>query len=172
VTTSEQAVATDSPKVRTGIVVCSDRARSGEYVDKSGPAAATWLNAQGYESCGITVIADDAKALERAVREFAETCPLIVVSGGTGIGERDITPQTLDKFCDYEIPGVGEVLRAESLKLTPNAWLSRCSAWMLGRRLVLALPGNPKAVVEQLDILGQMLPKAMRSINGTCDHRK
>lgn len=153
------------------IVVCSDRARAGVYEDASGPAARKWLEAKGWNVAGVHVIPDDPQRLKEVVSESAESAHMIVISGGTGIGERDITPQTLASLCDFEIPGVGEILRAESMKITPNGWLSRCGAWVLRRRLVLALPGNPKAVVEQLGILESMIPKAMRALAGTCEHR-
>jgi molybdenum cofactor synthesis domain-containing protein len=153
------------------VIVCSDRARAGTYEDRSGPAARDWLESKGWTVTQVKVIPDDPKLLKSSVTEAAETSQLIVVSGGTGIGERDITPQTLAEFCDFEIPGVGEILRAESMKITPNGWLSRCGAWVFGRRLVVALPGSPKAVVEQLNILEPMIPKAMRALAGTCEHR-
>ena len=91
---------------------------------------------------------------------------------GTGLGPRDITPQVLDGACDYGIPGFGELLRQGSLKYSLNAYLSRCGGWVKGRTLVLALPGNPKAVVEQLDILADLLPHALKSLQGKCDDRR
>jgi len=154
------------------VVVCSDRASSGTYEDKSGPAAIGWLKGHQFVQGGYHVIADDIQMLKRIVLNDANTHDLVVISGGTGVSPRDITPQTLKTICDYEIPGIGELLRAGSLKYSLNAYLSRCGGWVLGRSLVLALPGNPKAVVEQLDILSDLLPHALKAIAGNCDHRR
>jgi len=157
---------------RTSVIVCSDRASSGTYEDKSGPAAQAWLEKKGFRIGDYALIADDIQLLKRTVSEHAESHSLIVISGGTGISPRDITPQTLRTLCDYEVPGLGEMLRAGSIKYSLNAYLSRCGGWVLGHTLVLALPGNPKAVVEQLDILADLLPHALKAVAGACDHRR
>jgi molybdopterin biosynthesis enzyme MoaB len=78
----------------------------------------------------------------------------------------------LDKVCDFAVPGFGEMLRAGSLKYSLNAYLSRCGGWVKGRALVLALPGNPKAVTEQLGIMKDLLPHALQSVRGECKHRR
>lgn len=155
------------------VIVCSDRARAGLYDDESGPAAAGWLEAHGFPAAAPRVVPDEPVELERAVdAALSLSAQLVVVSGGTGLGPRDITPQTLDRICDYPIPGFGELLRRESLKYSLNAYLSRCGAWVKGRTLVLGLPGNPKAVREQLDILSDLLPHALKSLDGKCKDRR
>ncbi len=155
------------------MIVSSDRAHRGEYTDESGPAAMAWLAKRGYETLGCLVVSDDASPLRDAVAQFVERgAEVVVISGGTGLGPRDITPQTLDACCDFSIPGIGEHLRRESLKYSLNSNLSRCGAWAKGQRLVLALPGNPKAVAEQLEMLEDLIPHAIWSLRGECHHRR
>lgn len=162
-----------SPPRPAAIIVSSDRAYEGTYQDQSGPAATRWLTSHGFTVVKSRVLADDPAMLQHAVSDLVmEEIPLIVISGGTGLGPRDITPQTLDQVCDYGIPGFGEILRRESLKYSLNAYLSRGGGWVKGRSLILALPGHPKAVVEQLSMLEDLLPHALKAVAGTCNHRR
>jgi molybdenum cofactor synthesis domain-containing protein len=155
------------------VIVSSDRASDGTYEDRAGPAAAEWLAARGFDVLAKTVVPDEIPALREQLEvDVARGARLVVISGGTGLGPRDVTPQMLDAACDYAIPGFGELLRAESLKYSKNAYLSRCGGWVKERALVLALPGNPKAVVEQLAILEDLLPHALDSLRGACKHRR
>ena len=154
------------------VITSSDRASSGVYEDKSGEQACLWLRQNRFKIESSMVIPDDAKALETAIDACLKVSDLVVISGGTGIGPRDITPQTLDQICDYSIAGFGELLRKESLKYSLNAYLSRCGGWVKNQTLLLALPGNPKAVVEQLDILKDLLPHALLALRGKCAHRR
>lgn len=154
------------------IIISSDRAHAGTYEDKSGPAARAWLEAHGFAVKGLDVVPDEPTALRETIGSFVERgVDVLVISGGTGLSPRDVTPQVLDQVCDFHIPGFGEMLRQGSLKYSPNAYLSRCGGWVKGGTLVLALPGNPKAVTEQLDILGDLLPHALKNIRGECKHR-
>ncbi len=158
-------------KHQVAVIVSSDRAHAGTYVDESGPAAAAWLEEHGFAVASITVVADEPADLNGAIIG-AKDADLIVLSGGTGISPRDVTPQTLDAICDYAIPGIGELLRAGSLKYSLNAYLSRCGGWVKDGQLILALPGNPKAVVEQLGIVADLLPHAVTAVKGKCHHRR
>jgi len=158
--------------VSVSIIVASDRAKQGVYEDLSGPAARRWLQDHGAEVRTLEVVSDDQESIAAACRGVLDSSQLIVISGGTGLGPRDVTPQTLDNFCDYTIPGIGELLRRESLKYSLNAYLSRCGGWVKDRTLLLALPGNHKAVFEQLEILTDLLPHALESVQGKCKHRR
>jgi len=158
-------------KRTAAVIVSSDRAHAGTYVDESGPAVRAWLEDQGYEVASLTVVADEPADLNGAILG-AKGIDLIITSGGTGISPRDVTPQTLDAICDYSIPGIGELLRAGSLKYSLNAYLSRCGGWVKDGSLILALPGNPKAVVEQLGIISDLLPHAVSAVKGKCGHRR
>lgn len=159
--------------VNCAIIISSDRASSGEYQDRSGAIATSWLRERGFVCHPPQIVADNTNDLTNAVSQaISNKADLIVISGGTGLGPRDLTPQTLEKICDYQIPGFGELLRKESLKYSLNAYLSRCGAWLKDRCLILALPGNPNAVREQLDILADILPHALKAIVGKCDDRR
>lgn len=159
--------------LKAAVIVTSDRASAGTYADESGPAAAEWLEARGYALLHTVVVADDQNAVVNALLSALDhKADLVVTSGGTGLGPRDVTPQALDRACDYHVPGIGELLRRDSLKYSLNAYLSRCGGWVKERTLILALPGNPKAVVEQLDILADILPHALASVRGECKHRR
>src|SRR3989338_7793824 len=156
---------------RSHIIVSSDRASQGTYKDESGPAAQKWLKKNKFNTTGITVIPDDEERLRMEVLMALHNVELLVVSGGTGVGPRDITPQVVKSVADYEIPGFGELLRQESLKYSLNSYLSRCGAYVKNNKLILVLPGNPKAVTEQLNILKDLLPNALCALKGECKHR-
>jgi molybdenum cofactor synthesis domain-containing protein len=165
----------DAPKapLRAAVIVTSDRAHAGTYDDQAGPAAVRWLAAKGFDLIDKVVIPDDgATIVDTLVAMVDKKVDLVVTSGGTGLSPRDVTPQALDRACDYHVPGIGELLRQESLKYSLNAYLSRCGGWVKERTLVLALPGNPKAVTEQLDILAELLPHALSAVRGECKHRR
>ena len=155
------------------VIVSSDRAHTGTYEDLSGPAAKDWLESKGFNVVNKVVVPDEAGPLREMLDTYVSRgIQLIVISGGTGLGPRDITPQVLDAACDYAVPGFGEMLRQGSLKYSLNAYLSRCGGWVKGRTIVLALPGNPKAVVEQLSIMQDLLPHALKSMQGKCSDRR
>ena len=156
---------------KSHVIVSSDRAAQGTYKDEAGPAAEQWLKKHGYQNTGITIIPDDEERIRMEVLMTLHEAELIVVSGGTGLGPRDVTPQVIKSISDYEIPGFGELLRKESLKYSLNSYLSRCGGYVKNNKLILALPGNPKAVTEQLDILKELLPNALCALRGECSHR-
>lgn len=161
------------PNRQVGIIVSSDRAHSGTYDDLSGPAARDWLGKAGFDVLDLMVLPDEPQELLDALDGFqSRGAAMVIVSGGTGLSPRDKTPQTVDKFSDYQIPGFGELMRQGSMKFSLNAYLSRCGGWVKDRMLILALPGNPKAVCEQLDILADLLPHALKSLHGECVHRR
>ena len=108
------------------------------------------------------IVPDDKKRIQETVRSFsAQGCGLILATGGTGIGERDVTPEALREIMRVEIPGFGEVMRAESMKLTPNAILSRNLAAVIDDSLVIALPGKPSGAVECLGFVEGAIPHAV-----------
>lgn len=155
------------------VIISSDRASQGIYEDRSGPAVRDWLSRNQYLCEDVKVIPDLREPLVDSVAAATDaSCDLVIISGGTGLGPRDITPQVLVSICDYEIPGFGELMRKESLKYSLNAYLSRCGGFVKQRSLVLAVPGNPKAAVEQLDALADLMPQAIESIHGRCKHRR
>ncbi len=158
-------------QLKSHILVSSDRASHGSYKDESGPAAEKWLKKHKFQCTGVTVIPDDEERIRVEVLMALHDVDFLIVSGGTGLGPRDVTPQVVRSISEYEIPGFGELLRQESLKYSLNSYLSRCGAYVKNNKLILALPGNPKAVTEQLDILKDLLPNALCALKGECKHR-
>ncbi len=145
----------------------SDRAAAGKYEDRSGPVLRRFLAEWGLDVLDVSVIPDDAAGLEAAVgRWLAAGVSLGLASGGTGLGPRDVTPQTLAAWCDYEVPGIGEWIRAESAKHTGSAWLSRGGAYVKRGLLVVALPGSPRALEQILPGLGPIVQHALRMMDG------
>ncbi len=151
---------------KAAFLVMSDRAASGEYEDKSGPVLKEVLEGAGAEIVAHNVIPDDAEAIEQNIRSVCgEHKPdLLIASGGTGPGPRDVTPDVLEEISDRMLGGLGDVLRTESLHFTDTAWLSRMSAGMVGPTLVITFPGSPKAVKECWDILEPFLGDALDKI--------
>lgn len=135
----------------TGIITISDRASQGVYEDLGGPALKQAAAGYGWTVQAEAIVPDDEAQIQQAIRSFsAQGCGLILTTGGTGVADRDVTPEAIRAIMRVEIPGFGEVMRMRSLELTPNAILSRCLAAIVDRSLVIALPGKPKGAVECL----------------------
>lgn len=151
---------------KVAFLIMSDRAASGEYEDKSGPVLKTLLQEAGADIVAHEVIPDDAETIESSIRAICTTHKpaLLIASGGTGPGPRDVTPDVLEAISDRMMHGLGDVLRTESLYFTDTAWLSRMTACMVGATLVIAFPGSPKAVKECWDILEPFLGDALDKI--------
>lgn len=162
---------------RAMVVVSSDRAFQKVYADEAGPVAKAWLEDHGFFVPKVLVVPDDREALLKALEDHhhdpekpQDSMDLIVVSGGTGLGPRDHSPQVIARYADYEIPGFGEIMRSESRSYSPKALLSRCGAWVIGTQLIIAVPGSPKATKEQLDICRDLIPAALKALKNQCDH--
>ncbi len=142
-----------------GIVTISDRASAGDYKDLGGPALKKFSQEAGWQVLCEAVVPDDAARIQEAIRSFArQGCGLILTTGGTGIGPRDVTPEAIRAIMRVELPGFGEVMRAESMKITPNAILSRSLAAIVDDALVIALPGKPSGAVECLGFVVGAIP--------------
>ena len=147
---------------RIGIIVTSDRASAGTYTDLGGPAIRAAMSA--YLTSPWTdfyrLIPDDFATIVDTINALADTesCDLIVTTGGTGPAPRDVTPEATAAACDKLLPGFGEQMRAASLKFVPTAILSRQTAGIRGRSLVINLPGKPKSIRECLDAVFPAVP--------------
>jgi molybdopterin adenylyltransferase len=146
-------------QIVTGIITISDRASAGEYKDLGGPALKEAAQKAGWQVLAEAIVPDDASQIQEAIRSFSQQgCGLILTTGGTGIGPRDVTPEAIRAIMRVELPGFGEVMRAESMKITPNSILSRSLAAIVDLSLVIALPGKPSAAVECLGFVQDAIP--------------
>lgn len=149
--------------METGILTVSDRAFAGEYEDHGGPALRSAAQGYGWRVTAEAVVPDDLARIQTAIRAFsAQGCGLILTTGGTGIAERDVTPEAIRGIMRVEIPGFGETMRMRSLEITPNAILSRALAAVVDRSLVIALPGKPSGAVECLGFVHGAIDHAVR----------
>lgn len=156
---------------RVALIVLSDRAASGQRADACLPVLRDRLGDE-YEIVRETVLPDDAGALQAELIDLCDSrvASLIFTSGGTGLGPRDRTPQATAAILDYEVPGIAEAIRSESIRIVKNAMLSRGIAGVRHRTLIINLPGSPKAVGESLDVVLPVLPHAMELLSGDVDH--
>lgn len=149
-------------QITVGIITISDRATAGEYSDLGGPALKEAAAKYGWQVLSEAVIPDEISRIQETVRAFADQgCSLILATGGTGIAARDVTPEAIRAVMRVELPGFGETMRRESMKVTPNAILSRSLAAVVERSLVLALPGKPSGAVECLSFVVGAIPHAV-----------
>lgn len=151
------------------MLTISDGVAAGTREDASGDALAERLAALGY-AVERGVVPDDLSAIVAQVQAQAGQCRLVVSTGGTGLGPRDVTPQALQQTLDYEIPGFGEVMRAAGRRGTPMADLSRSLAGVRGRSLLVAVPGSLSGATESLDALVPLLAHALETLGGHTQH--
>jgi molybdopterin adenylyltransferase len=142
-----------------GIITISDRASAGDYKDLGGPALKDVAQKSGWQVLCEAVIPDEMNQIQETIRSFSKQgCGLILATGGTGIASRDVTPEAIRAIMRVELPGFGEVMRAESMKITPSSILSRSLAAIIDESLVIALPGKPSGAVECLDFVAGAIP--------------
>jgi molybdopterin adenylyltransferase len=155
---------------RIGVLTISDRASRGEYEDRSGPAIEAALRAYLQTPCEflLRLVSDERPAIEASLRELADAgCALICTTGGTGPAPRDVTPEALEAVCDKLLPGFGESMRRASLDAgVPTAILSRQTAGILGKSLVVTLPGKPASIRVCLDAVFPAIPYCIDLIGG------
>lgn len=152
-------------QIQVGIITVSDRASQGVYEDLGGPALKKAAEGYGWEVVAEAIVPDDMQRIQSAVRSFsAQGCGLILTTGGTGIAERDVTPEALRGIMRLEIPGFGEAMRMRSLELTPNAILSRSLAAVVDHSLVIALPGKPQGAVDCLSFVVGAIPHSVKVV--------
>ena len=157
-----------------GILTVSDKGAAGEREDTSGAEIRRLLSGLGVSVERYEVIPDERSTITQRLIDWADAAALdlIVTTGGTGLGPRDVTPQATRDAIDYEAPGLGEAMRAEGLRHTPMAMLSRAVAGVRGRTLIVNLPGSPKGARESLSVLLPVLPHALELLRGEpSEHR-
>jgi molybdopterin adenylyltransferase len=155
-------------QIQVGIITISDRASAGDYQDLGGPALKGAAQKAGWQVLAEAIVPDDANRIQDTIRSFSKQgCGLILATGGTGIGRRDVTPEAIRAIMRVELPGFGEVMRAESMKITPNSILSRSLAAIVDHALVIALPGKPSGAVECLGFVQGAIPHSVALAQGT-----
>ena len=156
---------------RAFVLTVSDGVVHGERVDESGAVAAQLLTDEGLP-VDRAVVPDDADEIEAALRGQVELgTALVITTGGTGLGPRDVTPEATRRVLEREAPGISELLRMEGLRKTSHSALSRGVAGTTRSTLIVNLPGSRKAVEEGLGVLIPLLPHAMDLVAGRTDHK-
>jgi molybdenum cofactor synthesis domain-containing protein len=150
--------------LRFGILTVSDRSSRGERADLSGPALADAVRARGWLASLLDVVPDSRDQISSTLTAWCARGDLdvILTTGGTGFAPRDVTPEATRAVIERDAPGLAEVIRAESLKVTPHAMLSRAVSGIRGQTLILNLPGSPKGAVESLQVVAGVLEHAVQ----------
>ena len=167
------AVDTESAPITVGILTCSDRGARGERADVSGPTLHNLvIDRLGGVVRQYRVVPDERGPIEAALREWADDhrLDLVLTTGGTGLATRDVTPDATRAACEREVPAIAQAMILASLAVTPYAMLTRATAGIRKRTLVVNLPGNPKALTENFDAIAEVLPHAIDIIRGVDTH--
>jgi molybdopterin adenylyltransferase len=151
-------------------ITVSDSRRGVDRDDRSGDVIVARFALLPADVVVRRRVADDVEEIRAAVRECVGQTDVVILTGGTGLGPRDVTPQALLPMLDYEVPGMAEVMRHQGLQSTPHAMLSRQIVGVIDGCLVLSLPGSPRAVAECLDAVWPALPHALELLAGDTRH--
>ena len=159
-------------QIAVGIITISDRASRGLYDDLGGPALKQAAVGYGWSVLAEALVPDEVREIQRAIREqINRGCHLILTTGGTGVALRDVTPEAVRAIAVRELPGFGEIMRSESMKITRNAILSRNLAAVVDQSLVICLPGKPSGAVECLGFVVGAIPhcvEVLREVPTSC----
>jgi molybdenum cofactor synthesis domain-containing protein len=150
------------------ILTISDRSARGQRADESGPSLAEAVRAQGWVIDQMKIVPDEREIIEKTLINWTDEgkVEIILTTGGTGFSPRDITPEATLKVIERQAPGLAEAMRQSSLAVTPHAMLSRAVAGIRRRTLIVNLPGNPKAALENLQVILPVLPHAAQLLAG------
>ena len=154
--------------IKTAVLTISDKGSRGERKDLSGPVLKEMMKEIGAEIVYEEIIADEKKAIKKAIIKIADQrkADLILTTGGTGFAERDITPEATLEVIEKEVPGIPEKIRADTISITPQAALSRARAGIRAKTLIINFPGSPKAVRECLESVIDIIPHGVKILKG------
>ena len=157
-----------SARLRAGILTVSDRSSQGLREDASGPELERILRSRGFEVMWTDVVPDEEDEIRKLLIRWADeyNADLILTTGGTGLSPRDVTPEATIAVSERLVPGLAEAMRAESLKKTPHAMISRAVAGIRGRSLIINLPGSPRGARENLEVVLPALEHAISKLQG------
>ena len=154
--------------LNVGVLTISDKGSRGERRDESGETAAGILEGEGFIILKRKIVPDDRRKIAETLMHWTDRggLSLIVTSGGTGLSPSDVTPQAMEDVIEYPVPGISEAMRAESLKKTPHAMLSRALSGVRGSCLIINLPGSPGGVRENLSVVLPALKHGLAKLGG------
>jgi molybdenum cofactor synthesis domain-containing protein len=154
--------------IRVGIITVSDRSSRGEREDLSGPEIRRWAERMGHSVEAESIVPDERERIQAELIAYASRgIDLILTTGGTGFAPRDVTPEATLAVIDRAAPGFAEAMRHRSLAITPHAMLSRAVAGIRGASMIVNLPGSPKAVRENLEVIEKAVPHAVELLRGS-----
>ncbi len=156
--------------IQAAVLTVSDSCSRGEKADLSGPAVAEALRRRHFQIVSQSVVPDDSRLIQNKLIELCGSARFVVTTGGTGIAPRDVTPEATRAVCDRLLDGIAEQMRAQGMRKTRFAALSRAVCGVRGSAVILNLPGNPAGAVESLEAVVDLLPHALDLLAGKTRH--
>lgn len=163
-------MSSSTPELTAAVVTVSDSSSRGERADLGGPAVAAALEKKNFKVIAREIVPDEEKAIREILVRLTGQVRFVVTTGGTGIAERDVTPEATRAVCDRLLEGIAERMRAEGTKFTKFAALSRALCGVRGESLILNLPGKPSGAVESLEAVIDLVPHALQILAGNTKH--